>query len=111
MSAREKWRRGRVRAAAPLSCRGVADHVFGDAALLHLSVKRRPADAEFAGGLGHLSAVVGEGEANGFGFDLFELAHIAAVVDEPKRMGIARLDGRRSEGGRRRRIGGDWRRR
>ena len=59
----------------------VADHVIADAAILHLAIEGRASNAQLAGDLGHLTAIVRKGEADRFGLNVLEGAHLPAVVD------------------------------
>src|ERR1700683_1705820 len=70
----------------------LAHHIAIDANILHFPVKSRAAYAEFARHLRHLTAIMGEREANRLGLDVGKLAHLARLVDEAHNIGIARFE-------------------
>src|SRR5262245_34084072 len=88
-----------------------ADHGLWTSALrvgckpeaVELAIERGAADLQPPGHLGHLSAVMGDGEANDLALDLLQGADVAGGIDESKpamRRAPVRLGGHRFRRGR-----------
>ena len=71
------WRGMRDQALTPRRLGGGVDPELAE-----LAVKRRAADPEAAGDLGHAAAIMADGEADDVGFDIFQRAQVAVAAVE-----------------------------